>query len=135
LKAIALLCRCCGNFLKGFSMTTGRRLIPLSILAALLFSAPGSRAADMDLWDGTWNGTLGKTNPWPITVSISHGKVVSFVEKGAPFTIQYTKVTPDTVMFGDPLHYSMKLTKTGTSTAVVRVRGRHGVGTGVLTKG
>jgi hypothetical protein len=116
-------------------MSIGRRLLPISILSAILFSPQAGLAGDADLWDGTWSGTLGRTNPWPISVSISHGKVVTFIEKGAPFDVQYSKVTAESVMFGDQRHYSMKLTKTGDTTAAVKVHGRHGVGTGVLTKG
>jgi hypothetical protein len=60
--------------------------------------------------------------------------VVSFIEKGTPFDVQFTEVTPTTLMFGDPKHYAMKLTKTGDSTASAKIQGRHGVGIGSLTK-
>jgi hypothetical protein len=116
-------------------MTIGRSFVPVAILTAILFSAPAARAADAGSWDGTWNGTLGKVNPWPISISITNGKVISFTEKGVPFDVQYTKVTPEVIMFGDQVHYSMKIIKTGDTTASAKVRGRHGVGMASLTKG
>jgi len=116
-------------------MTTGRGFLSVAILTATLLSAQASWGADASSWDGTWNGSLGKVKPWPISVSIANGKVVSFTEEGVPFDVQYTKITQDVVFFGDQAHYSMKLIKTGDTTASAKVHGRHGVGTGSLTKG
>ncbi len=115
-------------------MTTGRCFLPLAIVTAMLFSVQASWGADANSWDGNWNGKLGRVNPWPITISITNGKVVRFTEKGVPFDVQFTKVTPDAVYFGDNFHYSMKLIKTGDTTAAASVHGRHGFGTGVLTR-
>jgi hypothetical protein len=115
-------------------MTRLVRLLPVAMAAAILFSAPASRGAELNAWEGTWSGTLGKTNPWPVSVSIANGKVVSFTEKGVPFDVQFTKITPDAVYFGDQNHYSMKLIKTGDTTASIKVHGRHGIGAGALTK-
>jgi hypothetical protein len=116
-------------------MTIGRGFLSVAILTATLLSAQASWGADASSWDGTWNGSLGKEKPWPISVSITNGKVVSFTEAGVPFGVQYTKVTPDTVFFGDQAHYSIKLFKTSDTTASAKVHGRHGVGTFSLTKG
>jgi hypothetical protein len=116
-------------------MTIGRGFLSVTILTATLLSAQASWGADASSWDGTWNGSLGKVKPWPISVSIANGKVVSFTEEGVPFDVQYTKITQDVVFFGDQAHYSMKLIKTGDTTASAKVHGRHGVGTGSLTKG
>ena len=115
-------------------MTIGRRFLPILILGSLVAVAQAARAEDAGAWDGSWNGTLGKTHPWPITISIANGKVVSFTEKGTRFDVQFTKVTPTTVLFGDPQHYTMRLTKTGDATAAAKIRGRHGAGVGTLTK-
>jgi hypothetical protein len=116
-------------------MTTGRGFLSVAILTATLLSAQASWGADASSWDGTWNGSLGKEKPWPISVSITNGKVVSFTEAGVPFGVQYTKVTPDTVFFGDQTHYSIKLFKTSDTTASAKVHGRHGIGMFSLTKG
>jgi hypothetical protein len=116
-------------------MTIGRGFLSVAVLTATVFFAQVSRAADANSWDGTWSGTLGKTKPWPISVSITNGQVVSFTESGVPFDIKYTKMTPDAVYFGDKAHYNMKLIKTGDTTASAKVHGRHGVGTAFLTKG
>jgi len=95
-------------------------------------SEPGQ---DADSWDGTWNGTLGKNHPWPISVLIANGKVVGFTEKGASFGIQFSKITPTAVVFRDKAHYTMTLARTGDMTASAKVHGRHGSGTVLLTKG
>jgi hypothetical protein len=116
-------------------MTFARRFVPVALVTAILFSAQASWGADTGPWDGTWNGKLGKVNPWPISISITDGKVVSFTEKGIPFDVEYTKVTPEAISFGDQGHYSIKLIKTGDTTATAKVHGRHGVGTASLTKG
>lgn len=116
-------------------MTIGRRFSAAAILTATLFSAQASRGADAGSWDGSWSGTLGSVKPWPISISITQGKVVSFTEAGVPFDVRYTKITPDTVFFGDQAHYSITLIKTGDTTAAAKVHGRHGFGTGSLTKG
>jgi hypothetical protein len=115
-------------------MKLNRNILLAAILPALLMSAQIGRADDASVWDGTWNGMLGKVKPWPISVTIAQGKVVSFTENGATFDVQFTKITPTLVVFGDPLHYSMKLIKTGDTTASVKIHGRHGYGSGALTK-
>ena len=116
-------------------MTIGRGFLSIAILTVTLLYTQASWGADANSWDGTWNGSLGKVKPWPVSVSITNGKVVSFTEAGVPFGVKYTKVTPDTVFFGDQVHYSIKLIKTGETTASAKVHGRHGVGTFSLTKG
>ena len=132
---LACCCDLVLRFLERLSMTIGRGFLSVAMLTATLLSAHSSWGADTNSWDGTWSGTLGKTKPWPISVSISDGKVVSFTESGVPFDIKYTKMTSDAVFFGDQAHYNIKLIKTGDSTASAKVHGRHGVGTASLTKG
>jgi hypothetical protein len=116
-------------------MTSDRGFLRVATLAAALFSAQASRGQDAGSWDGTWNGTLGKNHPWPISISIANGKVVGFTEKGAVFDVQFTKVTPTSVAFGDKTNYTVTLTRTGDTTASAKVHGRHGSGTAILTKG
>ena len=115
-------------------MTIGQCLPRVAMLAALLFSAQASRGQDAASWDGTWNGTLGKYHPWPISVSIADGKVVGFTEKGASFEVRFAKFTPTSVVFGDKANYTVSLTKTGDTTASAKFHGRHGSGTTLLTK-
>lgn len=116
-------------------MKIDRRVLLAAILPAMLIFAQPSRADDAATWDGTWNGMLGKVKPWPISITIAQGKVVNFMENGAAFDVKFTKITPTTVLFGDEDHYSMKLIKTGDTTASARVHGRHGFGHGSITKG
>ena len=115
-------------------MTNGQRILRVAMLMATLFSAQGSRGR-AGSWDGTWNGTLGKNHPWPISVSIANGKVVGFTEKGASFDVQFTKVTPTSVFFGDKANYTVTPTRSGDTSASAKVHGRHGSGTAMLTKG
>jgi len=106
------------------------------VLAMSVFiSTQAALADDLSAWDGNWKGTFGARVVWPISISVAKGQVVTFSEGGAPFDVRFTKATPTTLEFGDNLHYVVKLTKTGATSASARVRGRHGVGTGVLTKG
>jgi hypothetical protein len=86
------------------------------------------------LWDGTWNGTLGGTYPWPVSITISQGKVAGFSEKGVPFDVRCTKMTLTAIYFGDRTHYSTMLTKIGDATASVRVHGHDGFVAGSLIK-
>jgi hypothetical protein len=116
-------------------MTIDRGFLRVAMLTATLFSAQASRGQDAGSWDGTWNGTLGKIHPWPISISIANGKVVGFTEKGASFDVRYAKVTPTSVVFGDKANYTVTLTKTGDTAASADVRGRRGSGTALLTKG
>jgi hypothetical protein len=116
-------------------MFIARSLLLATILPAMLMSAHPSLGAGASSWEGAWKGMLGKAHPWPISITISNGKVVSFSEGGASFDIRYTKITPTAVSFGDQRHYSIKLTKTGDATASARVYGRLGYETGSLTKG
>jgi hypothetical protein len=115
-------------------MTVSRRLLLMAIVPAMMMSAQVVRADDSSPWDGTWSGSLGKSNPWQISVTIAQGKVVSYTEKGAAFDVNYTKASPTVITFGDRKHYSMKLTKTGDATAEARIHGRMGYGVGSLTR-
>ena len=116
-------------------MELNRRILIASILPTFLIGLQPGHADDAGSWDGDWNGILGKKHPWPITVRIAQGKVVKYTENGASFDVKFTNVTPTTVSFGDEDHYSVTLTKTGETTVSAKVHGRHGFGTGSLTKG
>jgi hypothetical protein len=113
-------------------MIIGRRFLLVAVSLALLIPAGASRAEEKNRWDGTWTGLLGNVSP--IAVTIADDKVVSYTIRGAPFDIQYSKVTPTKVSFGDRDHYAMHLTKTGDATASARVHGRLGYGSASLSK-
>jgi len=115
-------------------MIIPRCLLLAAILPAIVLPAQAVQPDAMSPWEGTWNGTLGQPHPWPISVTISQGKVVSFSEKGVSLDVRYTRITPTTVTFGDQVHYGAKLTRTGEATASASVHGRHGFETGSLTK-
>ena len=116
-------------------MTIRRGFLSVAILTATLLSAQASWGADASSWDGTWNGSLGKVKALAHLCFNYEWESCQLHGSGCPFGVQYTKVTPDTVFFGDQAHYSIKLIKTGDTTASAKVHGRHGVGTFSLTKG
>ena len=115
-------------------MIVNRSSLLAVILPAILVTTHASWAADSGLWDGTWNGTLGGTYPWPVSITISQGKVAGFSEKGVPFDVRCTKMTLTAIYFGDRTHYSTMLTKIGDATASVRVHGHDGFVAGSLIK-
>jgi hypothetical protein len=115
-------------------MTIHRRSLLIAALPALLLSIGPSAAAQAAAWDGTWKGLLGKRDPWPVSVTIAAGKVVSYSEKGAAFGIDFSTVTPTTVLFGDRDHYAVKIKRTGDRAASARIHGRIGYGYAVLTR-
>jgi hypothetical protein len=92
----------------------------------VLFSAPlwlilasGGYAQSAWKWDGTWTGMLQNRASVisPMAITIAKGKVVNFSLRGAPFDIQYSKVTSDDVQFGDRDHYSVRLKRTSDGVA------------------
>jgi hypothetical protein len=115
-------------------MTIVRRFLLIAILPMLLISAHAVRAQAAWSWDGTWTGTLGPANPWPMSITITQGKVVSYTLKGTRFDVQYSKISPTTVSFGDRDNYVVKLRKTGDATASARTHGHISNGTASLTK-
>ena len=80
-------------------MTNGQRILRVAMLTATLFSAQGSRGQDAGSWDGTWNGTLGKN--YPLAHLGFDREREGRTEKGALFDVEFTKVTPTSVFFGD----------------------------------
>jgi hypothetical protein len=115
-------------------MIVHRNSLLAVILPAILVTTHATRAALSGSWNGTWSGTLGGAYPWPVSITISQGKVASFSEKGMPFDVRCTKVTLTAVSFGDQAGYSTILTKIGDATASVRIHGRDGFVAGSLTK-
>jgi hypothetical protein len=115
-------------------MTLDRRYLLIAVPLALLASMQAVVAQDMQAWDGTWKGLLGRRYPTPIAITIAQGKVVSYAVEGAPFDIQYSNIDPASVSFGDRDHYFMKLIRTGDATASGTVHGRLGYGFASLTK-
>ena len=113
-------------------MRIDRRFILIAIQLALLIPVAAAAAAANGSWDGAWTGML--HNMSPITITIAQDKVVSYAVKGVPFDIQYSKVTPTVVSFGDRDHYFMKITRTGDATASALVHGRLGYGSASLVK-
>jgi hypothetical protein len=109
------------------------RILFVALLATPLLQGV-AYAESQSSWDGVWTGAVGRIDPSPISISIANDKVVSYTVGGAPFDIQYSRVTPTSVSFGDHDHYFMKLRKTSDATASGRVHGRIGTGLVSLTK-
>jgi len=116
-------------------MWVDRRSLLIAVLPALLIPSAAAWAQNAS-WDGTWTGALGGLagETSPISITIAGDKVASYTVRGAPFNIQYSKVTPTTVSFGDRDHYAVKLTKTSDTTASARAHGRNGYAHALLTK-
>jgi len=92
----------------------------------VLFSAPlwlilasGGYAQSAWRWDGTWTGMLQNRASVisPISITIAKDKVMNFSLRGAPFAVQYSKVTANDVQFGDRDHYSVRLKRTNDGVA------------------
>jgi hypothetical protein len=115
-------------------MTTVRRILLIAFLPMLLLQGRVADAQNQSSWDGAWTGVMGKVDPSPISILIAKDKVVGYTVRGAPFDIQYSRVTPTSVSFGDREHYSMKLKKTSDATASGQVHGRIGYGAVSLSK-
>lgn len=111
-----------------------RRLLPIALLPALLFASGLACAQSAPSWDGLWTGVEGNIASAPIQIAIVDGKVISYTLNGAPFSVQYSNVTPTAVSFGDHDHYFVKLKRTGETTAAGHVHDRAGVGALNLTK-
>jgi hypothetical protein len=108
-----------------------RTFLSIAVPLALLASAP-SYAADRS-WDGVWAGML--NNSEPVSVTIVGGKVVSYaIRGGSPFGIGYSKVTVNSISFGDHDNYNVKITKTSAKTAVGFAHSPMGDGSAPLTK-
>lgn len=110
----------------------GRQFLAVAVPLAFLAAAP-AHAAQNAIWDGTWAGLL--NNSEPVSVTIAGGKVVGYaIRGGAPFGIEYSKVTLTTVSFGDRDNYAVTITKTGAKTALGTAQSPLGAGTASLTK-
>jgi len=107
-------------------------LLQTLLVGVALASAGAACAGDMS-WDGTWNGNLGKQKPWPVTIVITHGKVVQFSEKGVPFDVRFSNPTPNGMVFGDGSNYQVELSKAGNAVSA-EVHGRLGAGPARLTR-
>jgi hypothetical protein len=108
------------------------RLFSILLPSALLASAAAVQAQNNGSWDGAWTGLL--NNRARVVVTIAHDKVVGYTLAGAPFTIQYSALTPTSVSFGDRDHYAVEITRTGDATATESAHGRLGFATAALTK-
>jgi hypothetical protein len=115
-------------------MTIVRRILLTAFLPMLLLQGRAADAQSQSMWDGVWTGVVGKVDPSPISILIAKDKVVSYTVRGAPFDIQFSRVTPTSVSFGDHEHYFMKLKKTSDATASGQVHGRIGYGAVSLSK-
>ena len=112
-------------------MNVRRRLLPLLIGLLGCAAVPLSYAAPVNVWDGTWTGML--DDQVAISIRIANDKAVSYEIKGTPIGIKFSKISDNTVQFGDPDHYSMQLKRTGDTTATASYYGRRGYSVTHLT--
>jgi len=113
-------------------MIVNRRFL-IALAPGLLFVTT-CLAQEAQSWDGIWTGVEAQIESAPIQIAIADGKVISYTLKGAPLLIQYSKVTPTSVSFGDRDHYSVKLDRIGNTTASGQFHDRYGAGALTLTK-
>jgi hypothetical protein len=103
-------------------------VIPLSMLVTL-----PAQAGSTNPWDGTWSGTVNKSEP--VSVTITDGKVVGYTIRGvAPYPIQFSRVTSNTVSFGDRTNYNVRITKIGERVASGFAHSPMGDGSAALIK-
>ena len=111
------------------------RLVRLSfsIMVLALVPTAAAEAASSHLWDGTWAGLV--NNSMPVSVTIAGGKVVGYaISDGAPFGIEYSRVTLSTVSFGDHDHYNVRIIKRSDRTAFGLAHSPMGDGSASLTR-
>ena len=113
-------------------MTIRLRFRLIAIAGTTFLYALGSQGATIESWDGIWIGSLGHFSS--LTVRVANDQVISYTIQGTSVVVRYTKTTPTTLSFGDRDHFSVKLTRTGASSASAEVYGRNGIGSGVFTK-
>jgi len=112
-------------------MKFARYLTALALAPVLLASTPSAHADNGASWDGTWTGSQGKKLVWPVSISVTEGKVVNYTLRGVEFPVRFSEVTPTKISFGDRDNYDnyvITLKKTGDRTAAGQVHGRHGEG-------
>jgi hypothetical protein len=112
-------------------MNVRRRLLSLLIASLGCAAIPSSNAAPVNVWDGTWTGML--DDQVAISIRIANDKAVSYEIKSTPIGIKFSKLSGNSVQFGDPDHYSMQLKRTGDATATASYHGRHGYSVTNLT--
>lgn len=113
-------------------MTRARRALLIALSVALLAPAAASQAEQKSSWIGAWRGLLGKASA--ISVTINKNGAIAYVFRGAKMPIAYSRVTDNSVSFGDRDDYSMTLTQTGPNVVTATYHGRNGYATAVLRK-
>ena len=106
-------------------MNRGRGLF-LAAVPLLFVQSAAVRAAGPTPWDGVWTGQFNKQRS--VALTISGGKVVSYVVAGTPIAFDYSRVTPTNISFGDRDHYAVKIERLSDTTAAETAHGRHGYG-------
>ncbi len=105
-------------------MFSARRLLAIILPIAFVVSTQTARAAENWSWNGVWKGKLGNSST--ISVTIQHDEVTNCLFRGAPVAIDYSKLSPQSVSFGDRDHYNMTLKKAGDASALAVYHGRSG---------
>src|SRR5271154_2616011 len=113
-------------------MNLRHRLLSLLIASLGCAAIPSSYAAPVNVLDGTWTGML--DDQVAISIRIANDKAVSYEIKGTPIGIKFSKISDNSVQFGDPQHYSIQLRRTGDATATASYNGRHGYSLTNLTR-
>lgn len=118
-------------------MTLARRglfLLPI----VLLFAAPaeaakrhGHHAAGGGSWDGRWAGSWGGNDP--TAVIVKGGKVVAYEYGGGTNPVEWSKVTPSRITYGES-NIVVTMTRTGANSAHATIKTGQGSGSAELTR-
>ena len=97
----------------------------LCVIAALAIQASGSvQASQSGSWNGVWNGRWNSAIPFSIRVA--NERAVAYKIRGTPFDIKYNDASPDSLVFGDPDHYTIHLKRDASGAVEALYHGRHG---------
>jgi hypothetical protein len=114
------------------AMTARHRLLSISIASLGWAAITLSYAASANVWDGIWSGML--DDSVSVSIGIADDKAVSYEIKGTPIGIKFSKMSNNSLEFGDPRHYNIQLKRTGEATATASYYGRHGYSVINLTR-
>jgi hypothetical protein len=110
---------------------TAHSFLALSAFA-LLAATSAAHSEEKSPWDGVWIGSFGSRAP--ISITISHDKVATYVYRGATLPIAYSRIGAGVVKFGDRQNYAVSLSRVGADAAKAVYHGRNGYASATLKR-
>jgi hypothetical protein len=112
-------------------------VLPLALLAAVPADAARrhghahAHGGGGGSWDGRWTGAWGGNDP--TAINIRGGRVVSYEYGGATNNVEWSKVSPSRITYGES-NIVVMLTRTGANSAHATIKTGQGNGVAELTK-